>query len=241
MNTATHRATLNNETIDFDADDYDTTIPALVARHGGGVPEIVKLDDVMTAKSVDAPAPKSSPIAAGEMNDVGRIRSEEDLAAAVARGWTPKATVYARGSQVNETGVENAARSRHAWEKRPLIRDAAAEFSEVIAREQRGARVEKTGSIRMTRSGRLQLADRAGSPIQMGLTEHAFRGMVERMGLPRAAGFDRTRTITRAGVVNAFTHYAHTGLDAFDGFEVERAASKLLAPGSRLPFVPLQA
>jgi len=186
----THIATLGIATLKFHADEYETVIADFVEKNGGGVPKIERLEEERETIVVERPPanalhPALSAVRAGEMNEVGRARSETDLLAARAMGFTPAETVYARGSQVNETGVENATLSRMEWEKRPTMVEAASDFSEKIASEYRLDLQAKGSEIRMSRSAKLVRPD----GTQLLVEESAFKSMCERMGLPRAASY----------------------------------------------------
>jgi len=175
-NTKVYEARLNGAAIQISKEEYETVLPKFVAENGGGLPEMIPL------QSESTPAPV---IEAGAMDHEGRLRSEADRELALVAGFAPQETVFARGSRVNEIGVSNARISREDWEKRPTMLDAATDFSALIAAERRKDVTAKASKLRMDANGMLV----RGDGKKVAITPTAFRALVERMGLPRAAGY----------------------------------------------------
>lgn len=126
----THVATLNNRTIQFHADDFDSVVPMFVAAAGGGVP---KIDPLHSGVREIAPPLPADPLVSIE----GRDRAARDAQLAVDNGFVLRPPVYSLGTTVNETGVENAARSQREHKAKPWAQDVCAELIEVVAAEKR--------------------------------------------------------------------------------------------------------
>ena len=185
--TPTHIATIGADSIQFHMDDDQDVVDAFVAKHGGAVPKIEELVDLDDHAAKEAASLKA---AAGAMDDVGRARSKADAKAATLSGFSPAETVYARGSRVNETGVENARLSREAWEKRPVLKVAAGEFSKKIFSEKRRDVSVDPRELRMTKGGDLVTGVETGREgDRFAMTEHGFKGFVNRVGLSGGASY----------------------------------------------------
>ena len=85
-------------------------------------------------------APVSVPsitIGGGSMDIVGAARSTTDRDAAIAAGFSPKATVYTRGTRVIRAGVDKARLERKQYDAKPLVAEYCADFVAQIEAEKR--------------------------------------------------------------------------------------------------------
>jgi hypothetical protein len=76
-------------------------------------------------------------VAPGAVDDAARLRVKLDRATLEAAGIKTADAVYAEGSRVNETGVENARKSRETWKRLPLVGDAMARLAAKVQAEER--------------------------------------------------------------------------------------------------------
>lgn len=121
------------------------TLPALAPVNAPPAPAIV----------ISPPAPAT--VRAGEINETGKARAERDRAAMIAAGFIPDATVYAIGSQVNSTGVDNARKYRAEWEKNPDIREPLTLTRDMVKRENRKDVTVTLSQLRLTETGKLRI------------------------------------------------------------------------------------
>jgi hypothetical protein len=141
------------------------------------------------------------------MDLVGAERSTRDRDAAIAAGFSPSATVYERGSRVNETGVANARRSRIEHDAKPLVVDAATDLIAQIRSENRQIAVVPSGNIGMDEQGRVVLSGAQIGKMNVGelavpMSRSAFGSMVSRLGIGGADYLSRLPAKARAANVN---------------------------------------
>ena len=107
----------------------------------------------------------------------GTARCERDQALALASGFALPAPLFALGTRVNETGVENAGRSRLEWLEQPTIRDACGDLVERVQGEDRRDVAVELASLTMDDNGWLR-SGRRTTP----LTGRSFTSLVQRIG-----------------------------------------------------------
>lgn len=234
---ATHSAVLNGETVYCNPATYSDVVAALVARHGGGVPrvealamspaavsvavaEVVAAADTTPHIVVDSVLPATP---AGSVDAVGMMRSSLDAALATANGFAVAQPLFARGTRVNDTGVDNARQSRLEHDAKPLVADYCADFIGQIQREERHDLDVRTGDIRMNKAGQLVVAD-----AKVALTRTALDGLVARLGVGGASYLARCKPELRAINVN------HHARDLMLG-ENEARAIAAATPRAALP------
>lgn len=195
-------ATLNDETIEFDASDYEISVSALVARHGGGVPVVAPLEpapETLTewlARQDATPEPPAS-----EPTDTQRAKRDE--AAAEGAGFALGRPLFSLGTPVVELGHANARASRAAFEALPSLPDAALEFAGEITRERRRDRLVAVDQIRALPSGAVAVRNQAGIEHTSAITREAFRGLTSnRLGISHAGYLDHCDPDLRAYNVN---------------------------------------
>lgn len=151
----THRAIIGQDVRLCDASTIDEVCAELVAAHPErrGELKVVRISEEVAAPVVSAPVVEE--VAAGQMDHVGRERSERDRAAAIAAGFSVQKTVYTRGLRVMELGVENARASRVDHESKPLTRDAALELVRTIKAEEREDFAVNVRNVRMKNDGKI--------------------------------------------------------------------------------------
>lgn len=141
------------------------------------------------------PSPPSAmtiPVRGVTVDEAGRKRSEEDLAAARANGWAPAETIYTRGTMVVQAGVDNARRSRVDWDKQPLAEELCElGIARVRAEERRDVAIP-AHSWRMNKAGDVQFpVGSAGEMRTIEVEERAFGQLLSRSGIPSGSGYLR--------------------------------------------------
>lgn len=204
----THRIELGGDTEFVNQDNFQDVCDRLVAKHGGAQPTVTSLKAIPAAVAdrlsdgSDISFPDSLPkiVKPGEIDEVGRVRSQAARFEMQANGFLPKQPIYAVGSRVNETGVENAQASRLEYDALPLVSESCARLQRVVAAEQRrDVPVKRLAEVRMRDNGRLyENEDRAGLPI----TEAAFGGFLTRSGINGHAYLSKCPPELRAHNVN---------------------------------------
>lgn len=76
-------------------------------------------------------------------------RVAADAETAKAAGFKLEATLFEAGTAVNELGVENAKKSREAFEKLPLLTNGLTDFEKTIAAEKRNHLVVKPSDLKV--------------------------------------------------------------------------------------------
>ncbi len=162
-------------------------VEAEVAKRSGVIPA---LRAIQSGASV---APET-------MDELGRVRSERDKAAALDAGFAVAEVVYTRGYRVNETGVANAKLSRKEHNEKPLVADYCAAFCRKIESEHRSISTVRADSIRMTPNGALAVD---GEAVRIGRA--TFASMVTKLGYGGAEYLGRCNPSLRAQNVNAWS------------------------------------
>lgn len=192
------------------ADSWNAIADELIKKHGAGVPSVTWEDEpLVTPLAVAAiePAPASKPaeVHAGEIDATGQVRSKADFEAAIAHGFAPRQSVYARGTRVMSSGVKRARSERRAHDRKPLVTEYCGAFIERIAAEERtDVAVEaheltmdpQTGAIVTTLSAHNVLGDRFMP------TEDALSGMASRLGYGGGQYLGKCEVSLRAENVN---------------------------------------
>jgi hypothetical protein len=235
----THRIELGGETrLAFSASEVMPICDEMVARHGG-VPNVVDLAPaprpVFQAEIVAAPPPPVAPPPApierfmsGEIDILGKARSEALKAGGEASGFSFRETVYRRGTPVVSLGEENAQRSIDEHNARPFVGKACDDFRAIIRAEERKDVCVAASGLRMAADGRmLRLLGRdpSGRNIvdegfgRFMLTREAFSVLLNRMNIGGASYLmDKCWPQLRA---HNFNEHA-TKLDADERAAVER-------------------
>lgn len=204
---ATHLATLNGQTLRFNAEDFDSVLPEFVKASGGGVPVVEELRTgdrsavlVHTApdsvKSIPLstgrkPVARTSPVAApkievGSMDAEGRERSERDRDAAVLAGFAPRQPVFERG--LRATGMD---RHKAEFEALPETHVAMSELVGAVAAENRKDVEVDQAELRMTRTGLLvnKCGEHGRVTMALGLDERAIGALSSRLGMNSAGKY----------------------------------------------------
>jgi hypothetical protein len=191
MNTNhTHIARIGSDSITFAAADYDSAVAELVARNGGGVPQVAPIGistGLSTALTTPTTVTTTGVSVDGEVNESGKTRAMLDELYARTAGFAPKAPVYSIGTRVNSIGVENARQSQLDHASKPLARDAAIQLRDVIrAEDRRDLEPLTLGQIKLSTKGAI-VADakqddqgRWFGGRYLGVDEDAFRRLVTR-------------------------------------------------------------
>lgn len=193
---ATHVARIGAFEIFFEQGSFDEACQDLIGRAGGGVPQVTELSvgsdgtidvqPVLPKKGLGSingalrQARETPVIAGGEMDVVGKLRSEVDKQAAEDAGFSVKESLYARGTRVIQWGVDNAETSRLDHESKPLVVDYCDEFVETIREEERRDEQVRCYGMRMDKAARLvHPANGARRPMTRG----AFNSLLQRSGV----------------------------------------------------------
>lgn len=204
---ATHRVELGGEVAFVNADNYTAVIDQLVEKHGGA-PVVVPVDPAKYFTSEPAPAAPAedddsdlftAPVKPGEVDTKGRDRSNATRFEMQANGFAPQMPIYAVGSRVNETGVENARSSRFEYDALPNIVASCASLIQTVAAEKRvDVSVDRLCEVRMLETGWLK--GETGKSLPM--TEAAFGGFLTRTGIGGHSYLTRCPNELRATNVN---------------------------------------
>lgn len=170
-------------------------------------------DTATTIPEVAEPPPVGTvtrTVEAGTVSEEARERQERVNEALRTIGIAPTPPVYAAGSVVNDTGVENFRLSRMEFDKLPSVAEAVADVKARIAKEQRtdilvpvrdlrmnpdGSITRGTGNVWLEKNGLRQLLSRAK------VFPDAYRVMEAAPPAARAAFFN-----------DMVKHYADTAL-----------------------------
>lgn len=139
--------------------------------------------DALVAKAENAARPKSVGARGVEICEAGRDRSRRDVEALTAAGFTMQAPLFDRGTMVADLGVAMAHKARKEYDELPLVDAACASLRERIAQENRRIVEVPARDITMAPTGRVLL----GIHGEHTIGEHAFAGLVERLGYGGAA------------------------------------------------------
>lgn len=226
----THRVTVGGEQAFCHAGNYREVCDALLAKHPGCTVDVEPIDG---ARSMINTAPLSAPqsiFPRGPRLDLsvgGKARSDEGRLAMLDAGFSPAMPIYAAGTRVNETGVENASKSRLEWEKLPPAAEVCQRLMVQVAGEQRrDVVVDRVFNLRMTADGRITRGN-ASFPI----TESAFGSLLSRTNIGGHAYLRKCPTALRAVNVN---HWMQSGAERDN-------ASALAAIACKQDFTPTDA
>lgn len=104
-------------------------------------------------------APAAPPPIRGVTVDAeGKARAESDESLARELGFAPKDPVYAIGTMVNSTGVDNFRRSRTDFDKLPTVEQAMRKLAGKVRAEAREDWEVHTGDLSMDPTGKLSIA-----------------------------------------------------------------------------------
>ncbi len=193
---------LGGEVVTTDEVNWHDAADALVARHGGGVPDVKRFgssvntpDAVVDANPLPrrtpsvalAPAPLPLPLPTPErgvtVDLAGAMRSGSDFLAAEQAGFAPKPTLYTRGTMVVSMGVDNARRSRTEHEAKPVMRgDALPAFIERVRAEDRKDIEVNLGQCIFQDNGDILIPGRDPSARRLMVTRDAFGSLLARIG-----------------------------------------------------------
>jgi len=220
--TPTHSVTLNGETRLATVDTYQGICEELIAKHGGGVPQVLP---IAAATPMSAPAPASAPapvatiavptpaplaVEAGRVCIVGQARSMTDTDTAIASGFAPAQPLFTRGTRVNSTGVDNARRSRCEHDAKPTVAEYCTDFIGQIADEHRRDVDARTGALRMDKEGRLVMPN--GDRVLM--TRRSLDGLTYRLGVGGTTYLAKCKPELRAININHHCRDLQTVEDA---------------------------
>jgi hypothetical protein len=117
------------------------------------------------------------------VSELGAERATRDAQTLTSLGFVVPPPIYAVGSLVNSTGVENAKRKRLEHDKKPLLGDAVAQFCEVIRKEnRRDVVIEKPRDLEFRDDGTVQLAEGL-----IAFDQNSFEALTKRLDMPRGA------------------------------------------------------
>lgn len=114
----------------------------------------------------------------GAIDVAGLDRSNVDRTAAVEAGFSPRATVFTRGTRVLPEGDDRARELRAAFEAMPLVSDALPAFAERVWLENRRMVEVAVPDVRMDVAGRIVVPGEDAFRV----SKLAFRGMINRLG-----------------------------------------------------------
>lgn len=212
----THRVVYRGQVAYCNPENYDAVLQGLIDTYGAGdIPAVIPLAKAEITVAPEATTPKvpdTSDNLSGNRSLTGKLRSESDQIAALEAGFAPAPPVYAIGTRVNATGVENAARSQVEHNAKPFARDAA---RQLIAQVRAEGRVDlpavSTGSLRMDKDGLLVLPEgnEPGKGKRYPLTPRAFAAVFGRF--PCASGNSYLQSCPQRLRSINFNHWAtHT-------------------------------
>lgn len=177
---------LGGERVETTEEGWKAEADRLHAKHGG-VPSVTRVGAPPPEPVEEAPAaqPVSGVVnvqAAREVlehrqgiSEDGKARSEEDLATAVAAGFSPRKPLFARGTRVVALGVANARKSREEWEKMRPIAEQCEELVALIRQEDRQDVVVDVSTLAMRADGALVTQGQVFWPTYDTLTQLAAR------------------------------------------------------------------
>lgn len=115
-------------------------------------------------------------------------RLQEDEAAAITAGFSPKPPIYALGTPVNEIGKRNFLASRQAFERLPFAKPAMQGLIDRIKGEMRLDTQVKVRDLRMNADGTVSRGNGG-----MFLSDYSFQQLLSRTACkePRAAATSR--------------------------------------------------
>ena len=114
----------------------------------------------------------------GMIDVAGLARCDVDRAAAVASGFSPRATVFARGTRVLPEGDDRARELRAEFDAMPLVSAALPAFADRVRSEARRMVQVAVPDVRMDVAGRIVVPGE--DPFRV--SKLAFRGMLNRLG-----------------------------------------------------------
>lgn len=197
--TNTHRATLNGETILFNAATMDASLDELVARHGGGVPTVEQIVE-MPIPAVLAEVPVAKVFSTWEktiVDEGAKVRIEAQQKALAEAGVNVDASkqYFATGTRMVEVGYD-VQNSRKRIRDEQMTADCAAhELAMTVEAEKREDMVVTAREVAqyLTVNGKVKA-------LGFALSEQAIRGLLGRLESP-ALGYVlglRDRTIADA-------------------------------------------
>ncbi len=209
MENATHQVSLGGEIHLVNPDNFKAVCDELVKKHGGvpKVEPVAAAPEVLRSGAATVVITAQPPVRGQTVDEVGKLRSLQDVALAKANGFAPAKPLYSRGTMVVELGVENARSSRLEHEKKPLVEDACRSLVQKVRAEQRSDRIEPLKDLRLTNKGELVVAriDGAGNPTsdRVGpLSENAFNSLLSLAGIGGHQYLKRVPSTLRATNVN---------------------------------------
>ena len=167
-------------------DEFAAVADELVAKHGGGVPSVRKLEAAVQPQppAVVRPTGWDDVKGRSHVDEKAEARITADMATMKAAGFALAQPLFAAGTRLVAEGVERAATLRQEFEAKPLVGDALRDLQQRIADEQRRDVVVPASSIRMDLQGRA-----AVGKDRFGMNERAFKSLVSRLGLPSAGTY----------------------------------------------------
>jgi len=167
-------------------DEFQAVADELVAKHGGGVPSVKKVDEQSASQPVAVVRPTGwgDVVGKSHVDEKAEARITADMAAMKNAGFAISQPLFAAGTRVVQEGVERAATLRQEFEAKPLVGDALGALQDRIAGEQRQDVIAPASSVRMDNLGRL-----AVNKDRFGMDEKAFKALVSRLGLPSAGAY----------------------------------------------------
>lgn len=165
------------------ADEFQAVADELVAKHGGGVPSVVKLGE-QEAPKVVRPTGWDDVKGRSHVDEKAEARITADMAAMKNAGFAIAQPLFAAGTRLVAEGVERAIEKRQEFEAKPLVGEALSALQDRIFAEQRQDIAVPASSLRMDNLGRA-----AVGKDRFGMDERAFKGLVSRLGLPSAGAY----------------------------------------------------
>jgi hypothetical protein len=141
-------------------------------------------DDAAREAALIAKRDSSSWGTAG-VSALGAERATRDATTLTALGFTVPPPLFAVGSLVNQTGVENAKRKRLAFEALPALKPALYDFrAKILSENRRDIVVDAPEKVRLRDNGELMLP----SGECFVFDEASFEQFAKRLALPKGAG-----------------------------------------------------
>lgn len=179
----THTATLNGETVYCNAETFREACDALVAKHGGGIPDIKQISNIPVQVCVNTSEPSTlepiatTPALEAGVSQSGKARAEQDEQTALDNGFAPKPPVYSMGTRVVQMGVDNARQSQLEHDAKPSAREVCLSLIETVKNEHRvDLPAINVCDLRMTSKGMLALPD----DKRIAITGRTFAGLMGR-------------------------------------------------------------
>ena len=196
MQTATHRVTLKDETIECTSPEEIRKAMDTLHKKYGGVPQVARIrtpeeENIAYLEGHDVvPDNAGNPVTLrgiGHVDAVGALRSALDVKAAEDAGFAMKQPLYTRGTRVVELGVENARTSRLEHDALPLAKDAHQDLARQVRDENRKDFTVKASNLFLRTDGQLTTREKPSQGVA--LSRRSFPQLVGRLDIPSGGAY----------------------------------------------------